>query len=178
MHTKQIIFIVVNLVGGFLVLLSYAYTLKAGSQGQTALWGGIPQTSRGLYTLSMLLATISFFIFNFFILLKVDPKEAMLGNFSAYCIFTLFYILILLPSAAWTPLTLLFIQGQKPALWILIRIILFLVALGALGVLITLLFLQPKQSGLFYWSAVAGITIFFLHTFILDSLIWPAVFKL
>lgn len=178
MAPKQIIFIVINLIGGFLVLLSYAYTLRAGSQGQNALWGGVPQGSRGLYTISMLLSAVSFFIFTFFILFKVSPGETTIGKFSAYLFFYIFYILILLPSTAWTPLTLNFIQGQKPLLWALIRVILFLVALGSLGVLITLLLLKPKPSSVFYWSAVIGALIFFLHTFVLDALIWPAVFKL
>lgn len=178
MATKQIIFIVINLIGGFLVIGSYVYTLKAGTQGQNALWGGVPKNARGFYTVSMILSALSFFIFTSFILFKVNTKEATVGSLSAYFLFTLFYILILLPSAVWTPLTLNFIQSQKNTVWILIRIVLFLVALGALGVLTTLLLLKPKPSGLFYWSAIVGVAIFFLHTFVLDSLIWPAVFKI
>lgn len=178
MATKQIIFIIINLFGGLLVLLSYAYTFKAGSQGQNALWGGVPATSRGIYTISMILSALSFFIFTSFILFKVSPKEATIGTISAYCFFILLYILILIPSAAWTPLTLLFVSNQNHAIWILIRIVLFLVALGSLGILFSFLFLQPKPSGIFYWSAITGIIIFFLHTFILDALIWPAVFKI
>lgn len=178
METKQIIFIAINLIGGILVLGSYAYTLKAGSEGQNALWGGVPNTSRGFYTISMFLSALSFFIFTSFILFKVNPKEGSIGSLSVYLLFFVFYFLILLPSAAWTPLTLLFIGSQNKTIWVLIRIILFLVALGSLGVLITLLFLKPKPSGVFYWSAITGIIIFFLHTFVLDALVWPAVFKI
>jgi hypothetical protein len=177
MDTKQIIFIVLNIIGGLLVLGSYAYTFRAGPQGQRALWGGIPIGARGIYTVLMFLSAISFFIFTSFILFKVNPKEATVGSISAYILFLIFYILILLPSAAWTPLTLFFIQSQKPLIWILIRIVLFLVALGSLGVLISLLLLKPKQSGFFYWSSFVGITIFFLNTGIFDAIVWPYLFK-
>ncbi len=64
---------------------------------------------------------------------------------------------------------------NKPSklVWLSIRLGLILVGLSALGILILLIGITPQQTGLLYWTSVAGMGIFFIHTGILDAFLWP-----
>lgn len=177
MNNQQIILLIINIIGGVLVLGSYVWGIKTNPEAGNALWGGVPPQMRSLYFASMALSAISYFVFTFFILFKLNPSEIKIANIFSFNLFQILYILILLPSAAWMPLGLAMLKNPSPVIWFSIRIVLAVVALASLAILLALLFLSPKQSGAFYWSAVSGITIFFLHTAILDALIWPAYFK-
>ena len=177
MHPEQIILLLINVIGGVLVIGSYVWGIKTNPQGVNALWGGVPSQTRGLYFASMILAAISYFLFTFFILFKLNPAEVKIANVFSFGLFQIIYILILLPSALWMPLGLVMLENPKTIIWWSIRLVLIIVALASLALLLSLLFLSPKQSGAFYWLAVAGITIFFLHTAILDALLWPLYFN-
>ena len=61
--------------------------------------------------------------------------------------------------------------------WIMILgVVLALVAVGSLGLWLTLWQLRPREGGVAFWLAVVGLTAFCFQTAVLDALVWTALF--
>lgn len=168
--------IVINVLGGFAVLGSYALGILGHADAGSALWGGVPETLRALYTLGMLAAALGYFAFSGYLLLAVDAQEARVGKRFGFGIFNYLYIGILVPSAMWMPLTFMMVEQPSTWLWFLIRAVLAIVGLSSLGLLAALLLLRPKKRIWAFWIAVAGTVAFSFQTAILDALVWTAYF--
>ena len=176
MHPKRFQLIALQLLGGPLVLGSYAWGFLANAEAMSALWGGVPEAARPLYTANMFLAAAGYLLFAYTITFQVDlgTSRAMgrdAGGWFAACL-----ALVLFPSAAWLPLTAVMVETPSAGLWWLIRADLGLVALGSLGVAVGLARLQPVPRG--RALALTGTLPFCLQTVVLDALIWPAYFPL
>jgi len=175
-HPKRATLAGIVLAGGMAVLVSYAYSLGIDPTVRSGLWGGVPQWLLPGYTASMALAAAGFFAFTYFLLARVDPDEALIAGRSRYGLFHGLYLLILLPSALWLPLTAAMIQQPRAGLWLAIRLVLALVGLGALGLLLAVLGLRPRRPSTAYWLAVAGTAAFLVQTAVLELFVWTAFF--
>jgi hypothetical protein len=165
--------LLLNAIGGTAVLVSYWLGLREPGLPD-ALWGGVPESLRPLYTVNMFLAAGGYFLFTPYILLRLQPAETRLAGRFGYGLFHVLYALVLFPSALWLPLTAALIASPSAVLWALVRLDLLLVGLGALGLLASLLSLRaaPRGRGL----AIVGLLPFCLQTAVLDAVIWPAFF--
>jgi len=173
MDTKVRSLVALNVVGGSAVLASYVVGL--GAVPGDALWGGVPDSMRPLYTVNMFFAAAGYFFFTAYILFRLDSGTTRVAGRFGYGIFHLFYALVLFPSALWLPLTALMAEQPGLATGVCVRIDLALVAFGALGLLASLISLgagAPKGRRL----AIAGLVPFCLQTVVLDALVWPAFF--
>ena len=175
MSPQKIALIVIIVIGGILVLGSYFLSVRTYPGNVNDFWGKISETPKKLYIASMLASVVSYFVFTYLVLFKLDT-EIKIANIFGYNIFILIYLLILTPSASWMPLTFAMIGSSGQALWILIRIVLFLVGIGSLLLLLSLLFVSPRPSGVLYILAIIGAALFFINTGILDAFIWPVLF--
>lgn len=167
--------LLINVVGGIAVLGSYAWCISSYPAQTGDFWGDVPEGLKPLYNVNMLLAAAGYFAFSFFLLFRLDhasggaPRPGA-GTFNAL------YALILLPSALWMPLTFWMLQAPSEGLWWAIRLTLFAVGLGSLGLLGGLLALRPRPASWAHRLAVAGSVAFCLQTAVLDALVWPAYF--
>ena len=165
------------LIGGIGVLGSYILAFVYEPAIRAGLWGGIPESLQGFYTINMLLAAASFFPITYVLGFKTSFEsfreqtgfsfEAMLGAYAA----------ILMPSALWLPLTAFYIQGTAAgepsvALWWLIRIVLFLVGGGA-SLLAAMLIRRASHGPSWIWLAAVAFFFFWLQTMVLDAIVWP-----
>jgi len=176
MATPQIVLLIVNIIGGAAVIGSYIYGLNAQSGGASILWGGVPENIRPVYTVSMVLSALGYFAFIYFILFRLDPGEVSIAGTFGFSIFFSIFILILLPSALWMPLTNFYVGTPSTGTWVIVRIILALVGIGSIALVLALLGLQTRE-GVAYWLAVAGSGYFAFHTAILDAVVWAHLFK-
>jgi hypothetical protein len=176
MNAQQWTLIAINVVGGILVLGSYVQGLMAHPDNRNALWGSVPGSVQPLYTVGMISAALGYFAFTYFIMFRIDAEVRMADRFG-FWIFYLIYILILLPSALWMPLTYAAIGNHSTGLYWAIRIVLAVVGLGSLALLAALLSLRTGGSSYAYWLAVTGSAAFCLQTAVLDALVWPAFFR-
>jgi hypothetical protein len=165
-----------NLVGGSAVLASYAWGFTARADAIGALWGGIPESLRPLYTLNMWLAAGGYFLFTPFVLFRLPPRETALPFGLGYGAFRVLYALVLWPSALWLPLTFLALGDPAGPLFALVRAVLAATATGSLGLLMALLFLRAPRPARGRALALAGLVPFCLQTAALDALVWPAFF--
>ena len=176
MDAEQILLGVINIIGGILVIGSYLQGARAhpGMVGEA--WGNVPASIKPIYTISMLTAAAGYFAFSYFIIFRLDPAEVAAVNSFSYPMFILAYALILFPSAMWMPLTFAMLEKPSRILWWAIRVTLFIVGIGSLGLLALLLILNHDEPTWLFWLAVAGAILFCIQTAVLDALVWPIYF--
>ena len=177
MRTEQVILLIINILGGAAVIGSYVLGLKGQSGGANVLWGAVPNSLRPVYTVSMILSALGFFAFIYFILFRLVPGEVLIGGRFGFSLFYAIFLVILVASAFWMPLTNAYVGNPSTGMWIGIRTVLAIVGLGSIALMLALLTLQTKVPGISYWLAVAGSGYFAFHTAILDAIVWAALFK-
>ena len=176
MHPQKRTLVWIVLLGGAAVLVSYAYSLGLAPATQASLWGGVPARMLPIYVPSMALATAGYFAFTCFLLFAVDAGRVRIAGRFSYHLFLGLYLMILIPSALWLPLTSAMVQQPSGTLWLLIRLVLALVGLASVGLLLALVALQPRHPPRAYWLAVAGSVAFCFQTAVLDFFVWTSLF--
>jgi hypothetical protein len=177
MVTQHIILLVINVVGGAAVIGSYIFGLSGQAGGANPLWGGVPANIRPIYSVSMILAALGYFAFLYFIFFRLVPDEVLIGGRFGFSLFYAIFLLILIPSALWMPLTSLHVANPGTGLLVGIRVVLAVVGLASIALVWALLSLQNRGTELPYWLAVVGSGYFAFHTAILDGVIWSILFK-
>lgn len=177
MATQQIILLVINVIGGAAVIGSYIIGLNAQSDGANVLWGGVSQNVRPIYFVSMILSALGYFAFIYYILFRLEPDQVSIGGRFGFTLFYAIFILMLVPSAFWMPLTNVYVGNPTTGTWIWVRIVLAVVGLASIALFWSLLSLQAKAPGVSYWLAVAGSGYFAFHTAILDAIVWAFLFR-
>jgi hypothetical protein len=175
MHHQTRSLILLNLVGGIAVLVSYAVGFASESSSGAALWGDVPERIRSFYTVNMFLAAGGYFLFTPYIVFRLQPDQTRIAGRFGYGHFHLLYALVLFPSAIWLQLTERMIAQPSAWMWVVVRVDLALVGIGSLGLLASLLVLAPDAPR-GRTLAIAGLVPFCLQTALLDALIWPAFF--
>jgi hypothetical protein len=177
MGMQQIILLIINIVGGAAVIGSYIIGLGAQTGGANVLWGGVPENIRPLYGVSMILSALGYFAFLYFVLFRLTPDEVSIAGVFGFSLFYAIFVLMLLPSAFWMPLTNAYVANPTTGMWVGIRTVLAIVGLASIALVWALLSLQIKVPGIAYWLAVAGSGYFAFHTAILDAIVWAALYK-
>jgi hypothetical protein len=176
MHPQKRSMVWINVLGGGAILASYAHGIASNPLTRGDVWGGVPDTLRPLYTITMLLAATGYFAFSYFVFFKVDPDQARIGRRFGFGAFNALYALILVPSALWMPLTFEMLAAPSTGLWVAIRLALAAVGIGSLGLLAAIASVQPVSAPGARRLALIGITAFCFQTAVLDALVWPAYF--
>jgi hypothetical protein len=176
MNRQKILLLLINVIGGILVIGSYIYGLNAQSAGAAVLWGGVPQNTQPIYAVSMILSAIGYFAFIYYLLFKVDSSEAKIRGRFKYSLYYWIFIAMLLPSAFWMPLTNLYVANPVLIYWILIRVVLFIVGFASLALVWALIVTSPYTENISRRAAIAGSIYFTFHTLILDAIIWAQLF--
>jgi hypothetical protein len=176
MHPSQRTLAAINLFGGIAVLASYAHGLSTYAGDRSDLWGSVPIEIRPIYTVSMLAATIGYFLFTFFVLFRLDPDRVRIAKRLPYETFLWLYIGMLFPSALWMPLTFQMIAQPSDGLWLAIRAVLTLVGLASLALVAALLVVEPRESKALRRLALLGSMAFAFQTALLDAMVWPTFF--
>ena len=176
MHIQKIIFLVINLVFGALVPLSYIYGLRTHPGQGALLWGGVPAGWRPLYTVNIFLAALGYLAFTGFIFFCLDPETVRIGRSSGFGLFNMLYLAILIPSALWMSLTFAMIANPNPQLWRLVRLDLVIVGLAALLLLWALWVVAPREPHWAHILALIGALFFCLQTTVLDMIVWTVYY--
>jgi hypothetical protein len=124
----------------------------------------------------MVLAAAGYILFTVYLLFVLDPDKVKINIRAGFKGFNVLYLLILIPSALWMPLTYAMLDNPNNLIWLAIRIALMLVGLGGLGLLSALLSIQPRSRVLL--TAFIGCIFFCIQTVLLDALVWPNFFRL
>lgn len=175
MHPQKKAWFAINAVGGAAVLGSYAQGLLTHPDTRNDLWGSIPAELQAIYGVTMWLAAGGYFFFSYYFVARTDADEVRIGRFG-FGLINALYALIMVGAAAWMPLTFAYLESPSSALWLLVRIDLFAVAIGSIGLLVSLFTMMPRAEGLASVLALLGLVLFSLQTAFLDPLVWPQFF--
>lgn len=174
MDRPRALFVALNVLGGSAVLASYVLGLTTNPD-PGRIWGGVPESLKPWYTRSMLLAAAGYFPFTWYFLMRVDPARVRIGR-RGWDVVLGCYAAVLVGSALWLPLTFRMIERPSAALWALVRLDLLVVGAGALGLLVSLFVMRPRDRSVAFWAAVVGLLPFCWQTAVLDAIVWPAYF--
>lgn len=177
MHPRRLLLIFINLLGGIAVLGSYAHGIASHADSGAALWGHVPDAIRPLYNVSMLTAAAGYFLFAPYVIFRLDPDRARVGGRFGYNLYAALFALILIPSALWMPLTFAWRASPSDALWLVDRVVLFLVGIGSVGLLLALMRTEPVPSVRGRRLAILGAALFTFQTAVLDALVWPHFYR-
>jgi len=159
-------------IGGIAVLGSYVLAFVGTPALRSGLWGGLPESLKGGYTVNMFLAAFGFFPVTFVLGFKTPLGEFRRQTGLSWEVMLGAYAAILLPSALWLPLTALYIEDPSTLLWIAIRVVLLAVGLGA-STLGWMLIRRARHGPSLAWGAVVAFFPFWLQTMVLDAIVWP-----
>lgn len=144
---RQRLLALITLLGGIMVLASYALVPAYSPEVRAGLWGGVPGSLRPIYTVSMLLAAAGFFPFTYQLIFRRSPEDFADAVGLPYAVLFGAYALVYAPSALWVPLTAATLQSSSAFLWALVRADLALVALGSTLLLVLLVRLAIRRGG-------------------------------
>ncbi len=173
-RTKR--FLLTNLVGGLAVLGSYAVCLATHPATRDALWGGVPEAWRGLYTVSMFCATGGYFAFTSWFAWTCDAERGRYFGGRTLDAVTAIYALVMLSAALWMPLTFAHIAKPSLGLEIGIRGALALTGASSLALVAGLVTSHPVPSRAHFGLALLGLVAFCFQTAILDATVWTAYY--
>tara|TARA_Y100001960_G_C14568799_1_gene774683 strand:- start:299 stop:826 length:528 start_codon:yes stop_codon:yes gene_type:complete len=166
---RNILFLLVNLILGFAVILSYIWGLVYYPEYGSALWGKVETNNIPYIIFSMFLAAVGYFVFSFYFL---NYKKFQTFNTLEYLYILSLYIVILFFSALWMPLSIGFINTNNNFFLILDLVSLYLVGISSL--LLTIFLIQDKslRRKLIWKLSVLGGFQFTFHTLIIDAIYW------
>ncbi len=166
MNNNQIFFLLVIVLFGIPVILSYIFGIRRIKKVEL-LWGGMPKKIQKILTISMLAATVSFLTFSTYIFILNG------GNVDLIFI-DIIYAVLLGSAALWLPLMIEVIELKKKIYWILTRI--SLVIVGMCSILLLSIMIFSNRTGLLFVLSIISLVIFSIHTVILDAIVWPYFF--
>jgi hypothetical protein len=177
MAIQQIILLIINALGGIAVIGSYIWGFAAHPGSTNALWGGVSNSVRGIYFISMIISALGYFAFIYYILFPLNPGEVEIAGRFGFNLFYVIFLGMLIFSALWMPLTFSMINSPSTGTWIGLRTVLALVALFSIALVWALLTLNTRLPSVPYWLAVVGSAYFAFHTTVLDAIFWAYLFR-
>jgi hypothetical protein len=173
MDPQKIILLLINVVGGAAVIGSYVLGLRGKTGGADALWGRVPTKVRPVYTVSMILSAIGYLAVLYYLFFELVPDEVLIAG-SGFALFFPIFLLILIPSALWMPLTNAYVADPRTSVWRAIRTVLLIVGFASVALAWTFFALEGDERSTAHWFAVVGSCYFAFHTLILDGILWAA----
>ena len=167
------LFYLINGFGGLCVLGSYTHGLITNPSIRGGLWGSIPDSLRLYYTIFMFLAASGYFFFTGYILIHVSAESVKLFGRYGFWAINILYAGIIIPSAIWIYLTFAMIENPTQLLWIIIRLVLFIVGFSSVALLASFFTSNFDHSSWLYFASIIGLIFFCIQTMLLDALIWP-----
>ena len=168
-------FILINIIGGVLVIGSYILGFNSELDNKLDLWGGITGKTKQLFTISMLLSVIGYLTFLFYMIFKGGLDNNDNGSLLGLNPFLILSILFLISASIWMPATIKFLDTSLYYWWIVTIIVLWITAISLVAMFIILLLSQNIEYNLSLKLATLGIAYISFHCLILDAIIW--VFK-
>jgi hypothetical protein len=176
MHWESIVLLAVIALGGIAVIGGYVVGFRGKAGAADAMWGGVPAKIRPVYGVSMILSAASFLAVLYYLFLEHAPGELTAGDLYGLRLIPIFFM-ILAPSALWLPLSKLYLKKPGPARWFSVRVVLFIVGLASIALAWALFDSNVQPHSVAYRLATVAGCYFAFHTFVLDALLWAALFR-
>lgn len=170
------LFLLINLVGGSVVLGSYIAGLCIYPDTRSSLWGNLGNTSQKIFVVSMVVAAIGYVVFILFMGFTKDGNQFsqyfIWGTFSPSVVCALF----LISSAIWMPATIAYINTDNIIWWVITVAVLWFSAFWILTLFIGITLSGLDRTTPFTLVTIIGLGYVTFHCLILDAIVWVIKF--
>lgn len=172
---KTAAYFVLTAIGGAAVLGGYAYGLSTHAEQADLLWGTIPESLRGVYSLFMFPAALGYLVpFAYFL---VSPwEELRLGGRPIFQPLLSINIVFLGSAALWMPMSWAALDTSNQALFWPIQGVLAVTGASALVFTLLLARLEAPPRPRFHRTALWTSVFLVCQCGIFDALVWPRFF--
>ena len=174
MHKVSLV--IINIIFGSLVLLSYYNGINKNPELSLKLWGGVPKILHTFIVSFMFVGAIGYFFFTTHLLLNVSSDYMFFEKFN-YWYLHIIYLMILIPSALWMDLTFIYMRDGTTLNWFYVVSCLSSVAFFSVVLFLFVVDTYVDKVHWLYFPAVLGSLAFAFHTVFLDGLIWTFFFN-
>ena len=174
---QKVALILINVIFGSMVLLSYYNGLTKEPQLSAKLWGGVPSILHPIIITFMFISAVGYFFFTYNFLFNVDANKIFFLNRFNYWSLHILYLLILIPSMLWIKLTFKYMMSGNSLDWIFVVIALSSVAIASIFLFLFTIDLNMIAKPFIYLTSIIGVSIFTFHTLFLDGFIWIFFFN-
>ena len=172
----KVLLVIINVIFGSLVLLSYYNGVTKNPELGLKLWGGVPKILHTFIISFMFIGALGYFFFTAHLLINVESSYIFFNRFS-YWYLNFIYLMILIPSALWIDLTFLYMQTSTTMNWIYVVSCLYCVALFSVILFLFIVDTNVEKNYWLYFPAVLGSLAFTFHTVFLDGILWTFFFN-
>ena len=172
------IFLVVNIIGGILVLGSYLICFIQFPEERTKLWGEVPKKTQQRIVPFMLLAAAGYLITSWWFWQVIEPNSLNLPGGFTYVGIIAFFALLLALSTAWMPVSVLAIK-KRSNLWKNITICILLgvsIASCFILFLVCTATVEKNDISLGQVLAIIGWSFLCIQTVFWDGILWVLKF--
>ena len=175
--SPQMTVILVNIIGGAIVVGGYAFGIGNFPEHRNSLWGGVSTSWRQAIVVSMLIAAAGYLMFCYMAVFRDGATHFgsgwLLGNHSI----TILTAVFLLSAACWMPFLLTYIISGSNLWWILTVLVLWITAFA----LIILCLVVANYDGVAFSTtekivALAGLSAITFHCLVMDAILWVVFF--
>lgn len=171
-------FLLVNIIGGILVISSYLWGYINYPFHRNLLWGNIGLNLQKVFVLSMLFGMLGYFVSGFWFWKIINHENFVFGNNYDFQIIITSFSLFLGISALWMPMAIKSVISKNELYISISKLILIIVAILSLFILYSIVTSNDIESNIISGKniAIIGWTILSIHTVIFDCVIWSIKF--
>jgi hypothetical protein len=125
----------------------------------------------------MIISAAGFLAVLYYVFFRLTPGDVVIDGGLGFEILFPIFVVILAPSALWLPSSKLYVDGPSVFRWVMVRTVLLLVGLASIAMAWVFFALEVGDRDAAYWAATVGACYFAFHTFVLDAIIWAALFR-
>ena len=168
--------LIINIVGGVLVLGGYAWGLITHPYTRDSIWGGIPESWKPYYTISMFFAAAGYLTLLYYLTFAEGQTIKPLDGKYGMEFFIFLYTIYLILAALWMPSTFKVLESGNSNWWFLVQFSLWGVALSTLLMTVGLFMADNiSNPSLHKWATLGSVYVTF-HCLVLDAWLWTGKF--
>jgi len=166
------LFVIINALGGFLVLGGYVVGIGMFPEHREELWGGITGIYRNLLIGFMIISALGYLTFFYFGVIQ-SSSTIFSGQLFPGTITLILTSIFLISAALWIPTTITFLKTNNELWWIFTIACLWITAISLIGLVGTVLLTEFEPgSTLSKTSIIFGLSLITFHCLIFDAIFW------
>ena len=169
-------FLLINIIGGILVLGGYVIALINHPETRNELWGGVPENLRPWITTFMFISAFGYCFAMYYLIFDEGLELSFFWEKFDYQIIMILLIVFLLTAALWIHTAFSYISTGSKILWNFVQLELLLTGISIFFITLGLASATGVKNTSFHFYSVFGLSVISFHCLILDAYLWLSKF--
>jgi hypothetical protein len=165
-------FLLVNIIGGILVLGGYIFALMSHPTTRNELWGGVPENLRLWITAFMFVSAFGYCYAMYYLIFDEGLELSFFWGKFDYRIIMILLIVFLLSAASWIHTAFTYIDTGSKNSWNFVQLELWLTGISVFLIMLGLATATGVKSTIFHFYSVIGLIAISFHCLVLDAFLW------